>query len=50
VCRRLGLLAEASVAIDGSKFKAVNNRDCNFTEVAISTRLSVLGALSTNWS
>ena len=25
LCRRLGLLAEASVAIDGSKFKAVNN-------------------------
>jgi transposase len=31
LCRRLGLLAVASVAIDGSKFKAVNNRDRNFT-------------------
>lgn len=31
VCRRLGLLADASVAIDGSRFKAVNNRDRNFT-------------------
>src|ERR1700688_2714377 len=29
--RRLGLLGEAVVAIDGSKFKAVNNRDKNFT-------------------
>ena len=27
LCRRLNLLGDASVAIDGSKFKAVNNRD-----------------------
>jgi transposase len=32
LCRRLGLLSVAWVAIDGSKFKAVNNRDRNFTE------------------
>jgi transposase len=31
LCRDLGLFTEASVAIDGSKFKAVNNRDKNFT-------------------
>ena len=31
LCREMGLLAKASVAIDGSKFKAVNNRDRNFT-------------------
>jgi transposase len=31
ICRRLKLLASASVAVDGSKFKAVNNRDRNFT-------------------
>src|SRR5271163_2423900 len=31
LCRAMGLFAEASVAIDGSKFKAVNNRDKNFT-------------------
>jgi transposase len=31
LCRAMGLLTEASVAIDGSKFKAVNNRDQNFT-------------------
>src|SRR5512141_354523 len=31
LCRMMGLLAQASVAIDGSKFKAVNNRDKNFT-------------------
>ena len=32
LCRRMGLLSKASVAIDGSKFKAVNNRDKNFTQ------------------
>jgi hypothetical protein len=32
LCRQMGLLAKASVAIDGSKFKAVNNRDKNFTK------------------
>ena len=31
LCREMGLLSAASVAIDGSKFKAVNNRDQNFT-------------------
>ena len=30
LCRAMGLLTQASVAIDGSKFKAVNNRDKNF--------------------
>jgi len=34
LCRRMGLLLKASVAIDGSKFKAVNNRDKNFTSAA----------------
>ena len=32
VCRRLELFTQAVVAIDGSKFKAVNHRDKNFTE------------------
>ena len=31
LCRRLKLFADGIVAIDGSKFKAVNNRDKNFT-------------------
>ena len=31
LCRKLKLFADAFVAIDGSKFKAVNNRDRNFT-------------------
>ena len=39
LCRRLGLLAKASVAIDGSKFKAVNNRDRNFTAAKMKRRM-----------
>jgi transposase len=40
LCRRLGLLAGASVAIDGSKFKAVNNRDRNFTSAKMKRRMA----------
>ena len=36
LCREVGLLTTASVAIDGSKFKAVNNRDRNFTKAKVS--------------
>jgi hypothetical protein len=39
LCRRLDLLGDASVAIDGSKFKAVNARDRNFTEAKMKRRL-----------
>jgi transposase len=39
VCRRLELFSQALVAIDGSKFKAVNNRDNNFTEAKMKKRL-----------
>ncbi len=40
LCRGLGLLAKASVAIDGSKFKAVNNRDRNFTAAKMKRRMA----------
>jgi transposase len=40
LCRRLGLMAESSVAIDGSKFKAVNNRDRNFTAAKMKRRMA----------
>ena len=40
LCRTLGLLTEASVAIDGSKFKAVNNRDKNFTRAKMERRMA----------
>jgi transposase len=39
LCRKLDLLSAASVAIDGSKFKAVNARDKNFTEAKMKRRL-----------
>jgi transposase len=38
LCRQMGLLTTASVAIDGSKFKAVNNRDKNFTKGKVERR------------
>jgi transposase len=38
LCREMGLLSSASVAIDGSKFKAVNNRDRNFTRAKMERR------------
>ncbi len=40
LCRELGLLTKASVAIDGSKFKAVNSRDKNFTRAKVERRLA----------
>jgi transposase len=42
LCRELGLLTQASVAIDGSKFKAVNNRDKNFTRAKVDRRRAQL--------
>jgi transposase/macrodomain Ter protein organizer (MatP/YcbG family) len=42
LCRTMGLLATASVAIDGSKFKAVNNRDKNFTRGKVERRRAQL--------
>ncbi|MFY9828461.1 MAG: IS1182 family transposase [Rhodoplanes sp.] len=42
LCREMGLLTKASVAIDGSKFKAVNNRDRNFTRAKVERRRTQL--------
>ena len=55
LCQKLGLFSEALVAIDGSKFKAVNNRDRNFTSAKLQRRMEeiessingYLGALDT---
>ena len=44
LCRRLNLFSEAIVAIDGSKFKAVNNRDRNFTTAKIQKRMEQVEA------
>ena len=39
LCRKLDLFADSLVAIDGSKFRAVNNRNRNFTKAKIKARL-----------
>lgn len=39
LCQQLGLFTEAIVAVDGSKFKAVNNRDRNFTSAKLQRRM-----------
>src|SRR6202795_4573144 len=44
LCRRLDLFSEALVAIDGSKFKAVNNRDKNFTPAKVQRRIEQIEA------
>jgi transposase len=42
LCRDMKLFGEAMVAIDGSKFKAVNSRDRNFTENKVKSRIEHL--------
>jgi len=42
LCREMDLLTTPSVAIDGSKFKAVNNRDRNFTRAKVERRRAQL--------
>ncbi|KAB7781867.1 Mobile element protein [Methylorubrum populi] len=44
LCRRLNLFSKAVVAVDGSKFKAVNNRDKNFTAAKVEARLAQVEA------
>jgi hypothetical protein len=44
LCKKLNLFADAFVAIDGSKFKAVNNRDRNFTKAKMQRRLQEIDA------
>ncbi len=44
LCRRLGLFTRAVVAIDGSKFKAVNNRDKNYTVAKVTGRMEQVNA------
>jgi transposase len=40
LCRQMGLLAASTVVVDGSKFKAVNNRDRNFTQAKMARRVA----------
>jgi hypothetical protein len=49
LCRRLELFSEASVAIDGSKFKAVNTRYRNFTQAKMQRRLAQIDESIARW-
>jgi transposase len=42
LCRNMDLFTDALVAIDGSKFKAVNGRDRNFTNHKLAARMQQL--------
>ena len=44
LCRQLNLFTRAVVAVDGSKFKAVNNRDKNFTVHKVAKRIEQVEA------
>jgi transposase len=44
LCQKLDLFSQALVAIDGSKFKAVNNRDRNFTDAKLKRRIEEIEA------
>jgi transposase len=44
LCRRLDLFSHAVAAIDGSKFKAVNTRDKNFTKGKLKKRMEQVEA------
>ena len=39
LCRKLELFSQSMITIDGSKFKAVNHRDKNFTRAKMKRRL-----------
>jgi transposase len=49
LCRRLKLFTHAVVAIDGSKFKAVNNRDNNYTVAKVTGRMQQINASVTHY-
>lgn len=42
LCRRLDLFDRELVAVDGSKFKGVNNKDCNFTPRRVAVQLKII--------
>jgi transposase len=49
LCRKVGLFAHAVAAIDGSKFKAVNTRDKNFTRASVKRRMEQVEASITRY-
>jgi transposase len=49
LCRQLNLFSEAVVAVDGSRFKAVNNRDRNYTSAKVKKRMEHIEASITRY-
>lgn len=49
ICQRFDLFSEGVIAIDGSKFKAVNNRDRNFTQAKVRRRLEEIESSITQY-
>jgi transposase len=49
LCRHLNLFTKTIVAIDGSKFKAVNNRDKNYTVTKVAKRMEQVDASITRY-
>jgi transposase len=44
LCRQMGLVAGGTVAVDGSRFRAVNTRDRNYTPAAVRRRIEQVDA------
>jgi hypothetical protein len=42
ICRQMNLFADSLITIDGSRFKAVNNRDRNFTKAKVKRRIDAI--------
>jgi len=42
LCKRMNMFSESLIAIDGSRFSAVNNRDRNFTKAKIKRRIEAI--------
>ncbi len=42
LCRKMNMFTEAVVAVDGSKFKAVNSTDRNYTQATIKRRIEIV--------
>jgi transposase len=42
ICKQMNLFADSLVAIDGSRFKAVNNRDRNYTKAKVKRRIEAI--------
>jgi len=41
LCRQLDLFSDAVIAVDGSKFKAVNNKRRNYTKTSVKRRIEI---------